>query len=164
MTASCIDRASVKHHASLAMNVALRAPSIDDAAAIATLVGELGSTASQGDIEARLPLLLDRDRFFLALATGPDGALLGIVNAERRLTIESGISYELTGLVVSSRARRAGVGSALVAAAEAWAISQGGVALRVRCNVVRPEAHSFYRGLGYDLRKTQHCYERSLRP
>jgi GNAT superfamily N-acetyltransferase len=145
------------------MQVSLRTASIDDSLAIATLVGELGYPASPGDIEARLSLLLGSDRYFIAVATESIAGLLGLVNAERRLNIESGTSYELTGLVVSANARRAGVGSALVAAAEAWALSHGASSLRVRSNVVRPEAHSFYAGRGYALQKTQHCYVRSFR-
>lgn len=135
---------------------------IDDAAVIATLVGELGYSASADDIKARLPLLLGSDRYFLAVATAADGGLLGLVNAEQRLNIESGTSFELTGLVVASSARRGGVGSALVAAAESWAVAHGATAVRVRSNVVRPEAHAFYARLGYGLQKTQHCYARSL--
>lgn len=141
----------------------LRPASIEDAAAIAALVGELGYSASADDIKARLPLILDSDRYFLAVATAADGVLLGLVNAERRLNIESGTSFGLTGLVVASSARRGGVGSALVAAAEAWARTHGADAMRVRSNVVRPEAHAFYARLGYGLQKTQHCYARSLR-
>jgi GNAT superfamily N-acetyltransferase len=135
---------------------------IDDAAVIATLVGELGYSASADDIKARLPLLLGSDRYFLAVATAADGGLLGLVNAEQRLNIESGTSFELTGLVVASSARRGGVGSALVAAAESWAVAHGATTMRVRSNVVRPEAHAFYARLGYGLQKTQHCYARSL--
>jgi GNAT superfamily N-acetyltransferase len=141
----------------------LRPASLDDAAAIAALVGELGYSASAGDIAARLPLLLDSDRYFLVVAAAADGALLGLINAERRLNIESGTAYEITGLVVASSARRARVGSALVAAAEAWACAHGARAMRVRSNVVRPEAHAFYARLGYGLQKTQHCYARVLR-
>ena len=129
---------------------------------IATLVGELGYSASADDIKARLPLLLGSDRYFLAVATAADGGLLGLVNAEQRLNIESGTSFELTGLVVASSARRGGVGSALVAAAESWAVAHGATTMRVRSNVVRPEAHAFYARLGYGLRKTPHCYARSL--
>ena len=129
---------------------------------IATLVGELGYSASADDIKARLPLLLGSDRYLLAVATAADGGLLGLVNAEQRLNIESGTSFELTGLVVASSARRGGVGSALVAAAESWARARGATSMRVRSNVVRPEAHAFYARLGYGLQKTQHCYARSL--
>lgn len=145
------------------MNLSLRPATIADASAIATLVGELGFPASPGDIEARLPLLQECDRYFLTVATGPDGGLLGLINAERRLNIESGTSYEITGLVVASSTRGAGVGSALVAAAEAWASSHGADRLRVRSNVTRPEAHLFYAKLGYGLQKTQHCYAKALR-
>ncbi|MFN3987984.1 MAG: GNAT family N-acetyltransferase [Rhodocyclaceae bacterium] len=145
------------------MQVLLRPASIDDSLAIATLVGELGYPANPGDIEARLSVLIGSDRYFIAVAAESSGGLLGLVNAERRLTIESGTSYELTGLVVSASARRTGVGSALVAAAEAWALSHGASSLRVRSDVVRPEAHSFYAGRGYALQKTQHCYVKPLR-
>ena len=88
--------------------------------AASALVGELGCPAKPGETEARLQPLLDRDRYFLAVASGTDGHLLGLVNAGRRINIESGTSFGLTGLVVASSARRAGVGSALVAAAEEW--------------------------------------------
>ena len=146
-----------------ATRVSLRPASIDDAAAIAALVGELGYSASAGDIAARLPLLLDSDRYFLVVAAAAHGALLGLINAEQRLNIESGTAYEITGLVVASSARRAGVGSALVGAAEAWARAHGAGSMRVRSNVVRPEAHAFYARLGYGLQKTQHCYARAVR-
>jgi len=145
------------------MNFSVRPASIEDIAAIAALVGELGYPASREDIAARLTPLLDRDRYFLAVASGTDGGLLGVVNAERRLTIESGASFEITGLVVASPARRAGIGSSLVAAAEAWAFAHGAISTRVRSNVVRPESHAFYARLGSGVQKTQHCYARSLR-
>ena len=64
------------------MHVTLRPASIDDAAAIAALVGELGYSASAGDIAARLPLLLDSDRYFLVVAAASDGRLLGLSNVE----------------------------------------------------------------------------------
>ncbi len=51
------------------MNISLRTSSTNDAAAIATLVGELGHPVKPGEIEARLQLLLDRDRYFLAVAS-----------------------------------------------------------------------------------------------
>lgn len=145
------------------MNVSIRTAAVADTMSIAKIVGELGYSASPSDIATRLPFLLDSDRYFLAVATGSDGGLLGVINAERRLNIESGLSYEITGLVVASIVRRAGVGSALlVAAAEAWARSHGAEVMRVRSNVVRPEAHLFYARLGFGLQKTQHCYAKAL--
>lgn len=144
------------------MNVSIRSAAVADTLSIAKIVGELGYSASPSDIATRLPLLLDSDRYFLAVATGSDGGLLGVINAERRLNIESGLSHEITGLVVASIVRRAGVGSALVAAAEAWARSHGAEVMRVRSNVVRPEAHLFYARLGFGLQKTQHSYAKAL--
>ena len=76
--------------------------------------------------------------------------------------LESGESAELTGLVVASAARRLGVGSALVAAAEEWARANGFSSLRVRSNVTRAESHPFYEKLGFERAKTQHAYRKAL--
>ena len=145
------------------MQISLRPASTDDTSALASLVGELGYQATEPQIEERLAVLLHEDRYFLVVATDLAGRVIGLVNAEIRLSIESGVSHELTGLVVSSLARGAGVGAALVSAAEQWALAHGANQLRVRSNVVRPEAHSFYAGRGYALQKTQHCYVKPLR-
>ena len=81
---------------------------------------------------------------------------------ERHCSLESGEQAELAGLVVSSDARRLGVGRALVAAAEAWTRAAGFPTLRVRSNVLRAESHAFYRSVGFVPVKTQHTYEKSL--
>ncbi len=62
------------------------------------------------------------------------------------------------GLVVSQACRRAGIGRALVAAAEQWQTERGVAAICVRSNVVRPESHPFYESLGFARYKTQHAY------
>ena len=145
------------------MNLSVRPASLGDAEAVATLDGESGYPATREDIAARLSPLLDLDRPLLAVAGGSPGGLPGLIDSESRLAIESGTSCGLTGLVFAADARQAGLGSALVAAAEAWALACGAASMRVRSNVVRPEAHAFYARLGYGIQKTQHCYARSLR-
>jgi GNAT superfamily N-acetyltransferase len=99
----------------------------------------------------------------VAVAQGR-GTLLGWVHAEQRLNLESGERGELVGLVVGGVARRAGVGRALVHAAERWAAARNLAAIVVRSNVVRPESHAFYRRLGYEPTKTQQVYRKALKP
>lgn len=140
----------------------LRAPTPSDAPALAALVAALGYPSADEEIERRRVMLMRRDDVLLRVAAESGGELLGMVNAERRLTIASGMQFEITSLVVSPHARRRGVGAMLVAAAETWALSLGASALRVRSDVVRPEAHAFYASCGYQVRKTQHCYQRAL--
>ncbi|MEI7038098.1 GNAT family N-acetyltransferase [Fulvimonas yonginensis] len=91
-----------------------------------------------------------------------EGRLDGWITAERRLGLETGERVEITGLVVDARARRGGVGRILVAAAEAWARTEGLDTVVVRSNVQRAASHPFYEGLGYVRTKSQHVYARSV--
>lgn len=62
--------------------------------------------------------------------------------------------------MVDAGARRSGVGRALVAVAEQWTRERGLDTLFLRSNIVRPEAHAFYPGLGFARTKTQHVYSK----
>lgn len=57
---------------------------------------------------------------------------------------------------------RNGVGRALVASAEAWALGNGFSSIGVRSNVARVESHPFYERLGFARTKTQHVYSKTL--
>jgi GNAT superfamily N-acetyltransferase len=139
----------------------LRNARLDDAAEIARLSCELGYPATAQDIAARLTVLLPLSHHHAMVVQGNDG-LLGWIAVERRLTLESGERIEIVGLVVSPVARRSGIGQALVADAERWALAQGFDSIVVRSNVARTESHPFYERLGYVRRKTQHAYSKPL--
>jgi ribosomal protein S18 acetylase RimI-like enzyme len=92
-----------------------------------------------------------------------DGSRIdGYVSVERRLILVEDERAEITGLVVDSAARRSGIGRALVKAAEQWAVHQGLHTVVVRSNVVRPESHPFYEGIGYQRMKTSHTYHKEV--
>jgi GNAT superfamily N-acetyltransferase len=133
-----------------------------DAAEIARISLEFGYQTTVHQIRAALNQMLRSTRYFAVVASADAGHLLGWAVAECRLTLESGESVELTGLVVTASARRQGVGSALVAAAERWALQNGFSAIRVRSNVTRTESHPFYERLGFERTKTQHAYKKLL--
>lgn len=143
------------------MNHVLRQATLADAAEVSRLVTELGYSASVDHVEERLRRLLREDRVLVLVAESDEG-LLGWVNAEERLTLESGASFEIVGLVVDARARRCGVGHALVREVESWAVTKGAASVRVRSNVARVESHAFYEAVGYRRQKTQHAYERPV--
>ena len=134
----------------------------EHAGEIARLSGELGYPATADEIAQRLASLSAASHAYVAVAAAPDGRLLGWMVVERHCCLESGEEAELAGLVVSSDARRLGVGRALVAAAEAWTRAAGFAKLRVRSNVLRVESHALYRGIGFVPVKTQHTYEKLL--
>ncbi len=140
----------------------IRPARLPDAAEIGRLAIELGYPASVLEVAARLQLMLAAESYFVAVAPGHGGVLLGWVAAERRVLLESGEKAEITGLVVSLAARRAGVGASLVAAAEQWAAGLGLKSICVRSNVARMESHGFYQAIDYMPRKTQQYYEKQL--
>jgi GNAT superfamily N-acetyltransferase len=158
------------HGALLQMSAAfaVRAAVPADAAVIARLSAQLGYPAEATVFEARLRRLLDSPLHAVLVAAGKPApakagdALAGLVGLEHRITLESGERAEIVGLVVDAAARRAGVGRALVAAAEAWTRGRGLDTLFLRSNVVRPEAHAFYPGLGFARTKTQHVYSKRV--
>ena len=76
--------------------------------------------------------------------------------------IEVGAWVEIVGLVVSSKARRSGIGRRLIAEVERWAASLGAERVVVRSNTKRDESHRFYPAMGYEMVKTQAVYQKKL--
>lgn len=139
----------------------IRPATIADAADIARLSNELGYPATSEQIATRLAGLLGSAAHFIVVAELPP-SVVGWIAAERRLLLESGERVEVVGLIVASTAKRAGIGSALVRAAEEWAVAQNLKVISVRSNVARAESHPFYERLGYIRTKTQHAYAKQL--
>lgn len=131
-----------------------------DAAEIARLSTQLGYPASVETFAARLHKLIDSPRHAVLVAVGDGNRLGGYVATEQRMSLALGERVEIVALVVDSQARRTGVGKALVAAAEQWAIDAGTPDVFLRSNILRPESHPFYESLGYERTKTQHAYSK----
>lgn len=92
-----------------------------------------------------------------------DGArVVGWIHGLPRWLLETASYVEIQSLVVGAEARRLGVGRALVEQVVEWARGQGFARVRVRSNVSRVEAHSFYPALGFTRVKTQHNYDLAL--
>lgn len=141
--------------------VPLRPATPADAAEIARLSAQLGYPATAQAIESRLRKLVDSPSHEVLVAAG-EGRLDGFVAVEHRLIIEYGERGEIVALVVDERARRGGVGRALLTAAERWASARGLADIVVRSNAARQESHPFYESIGYGRTKTQHVYRKPL--
>ncbi|GAB6196902.1 GNAT family N-acetyltransferase [Lysobacter xanthus] len=142
--------------------IAIRAARIADAAEIARLSAQLADPVTPECMAVRLAAFVD-DAPRAAFVADTGDALAGWIAVERRMTLETGEAFEITGLVVDAAQRRSGVGARLVAAADAWRAAQGGQGLLVRSNVVRAASHAFYASLGFQFAKTQHVYRRAPR-
>lgn len=140
----------------------LRRARLDDAAELARLSAQLGYPQHETTFASRLRRLLVSADHPVIVATDDNRTLLGFVAIEHRLMLELGERVEIVGLVVDDRARRRGIGQALVRAAEDWARELGVAEVMVRSNIVRAESHPFYEGAGFSRTKTQHVYRKRL--
>ncbi len=143
-------------------NVAFRDAQASDAPMLAALAGELGYPTTSAEMERRLEVLRTDPRHKIVVAE--HNALLGWIHVSMIETLESESFAEIRGLVVAETHRGSGIGRQLVAAAEHWANQKKCSRIRVRTNIVRVDAHAFYKKLGYVSKKTQDVFDKSLLP
>jgi GNAT superfamily N-acetyltransferase len=129
-----------------------------DAEVVAALASELGYPNETEAIRIRIRAIGESD--LLLVAVDASDKAVGFIQAHRLCIIEVGFRVEILGLVVSSSARRDGIGRRLIAEVERWASNIGAEAVSVRSNTKRTEAHIFYPATGYKKIKTQAVYEK----
>ena len=143
--------------------VTIRRAGPADAAEMSALAGQLGYPTRIEPLVRRLCAVLARPDHEALLAE-IDGAIVGWVHVLQTANVEADLCAAIGGLVVDAAHRGRGVGTALLAAAEEWAIRRGERRIRVRSNVVRTEAHRFYENHGYTLIKHQAVFDKTLGP
>jgi len=138
-------------------------PTPEDAAALTELCRQLGYPATPQALAQRLAVLGARADHWVCVARDCRNAPQGWIHAFITHHLQSEPYAEIGGMVVAEGRRSAGLGAALLAAAENWARDCGMNRIRVRSNAVRDRAHRFYEGKGYARAKTQHIFEKRLR-
>lgn len=133
-----------------------------DLPAVVELCEQLGYPCTLAEAAKRFDRIRSEADHAMLVAELVGGRVAGWIHVHPVHTIESDSYAEIGGLVVDQNCRRQGAGRALVAEAERWAREQGFARIRVRSNIVRPEAHEFYPGIGFERLKTQHTYGRAL--
>lgn len=139
----------------------IRPLTVDDAAAVADLSGQLGYPESPDKFRGRLRAMLQlEDHFALAAARGTE--LLGWIHAavERHLQVDDAVV--IGGLVVAEAVRGRGVGRLLCQEVEGRARQLGFSRVRVRSQIKREDAHRFYLREGYRQVKTSLVFEKAL--
>ncbi len=131
-----------------------------DAATLAVLAGELGYAVTFGQMQARLAETSDASRYGVYVAERD--SVVGWIQVSVVVSLESGETAEIRGLVVDEAHRSEGIGGALVAAAEQWARERGLSRIRVRTNVTRERTQQFYRKLSFRSAKKQEVFDKDL--
>ena len=141
-------------------NVVVRDARDDDVDAISALLAQLGYPLEPDEAAGRLARVRAAgDRVLVAES---DGAVSGVATLHLKHVLHRpqpvGV---LTVLVVDERARGAGLGAALVAAAEHGFAARGCGVVEVASHRARTRAHAFYQRLGYE--PTSLGFRRTLR-
>lgn len=127
-----------------------------DAAAINELLDQLGYPQSDpATTAARIKTWTDDPDGAVYVADTEQG-LLGVISVHTCPFFErDGTWARIVALVVSDKARRQGVGSHLITAAETFATNQGCLRMEVTSAAHRSQAHTFYESHGYTVTPTR---------
>lgn len=142
--------------------IAIRPATLADAPTIATLAGELGYPTTPRDASNRLQTVLHDPEQAVFVAQAPSSRVVAWVHVFVARCVLADPFSDVGGLVVAHEFRGRGIGQQLVERALTWTHDQGLSSIRIRTNVVRESAHSFYESLGFRREKTQHVYIKEI--
>jgi GNAT superfamily N-acetyltransferase len=128
----------------------VRQVQVEDAEAVAALLGELGYPSTPSQAAERLARIAGDPSMWVVVAElGSEIAGLGALHVQN-LVERDDLGCEVAGLVVGERFRRGGVGEALMEALEDEARRRGGRVMVLNTAHRRADAHAFYEALGYE--------------
>ena len=142
--------------------ITIRRATLDDLNCILYLAEQLGYPTGREAMTQRLTSILSSPDKVIFVADPGDGKAAGYNQAGEHVSLEVDPLVEIDGLVVSRDHRRQGIGGMLIAAVEEWARSLGIPTVRLHTNIIREEAHRFYKDLGFVINKTQYSMVKKL--
>jgi N-acetylglutamate synthase-like GNAT family acetyltransferase len=130
--------------------VTIRDARLEDSAAIANLMCELGYNTTPTEMVSRLqPILTNRS--YKTLVAVSDGGVCGMIGTIFYPSYEHNTpSARIVALVVSTEMRGRGIGRQLVEALESELPKNRITQLAVNTQLTRKEAHKFYEALGFE--------------
>ena len=124
----------------------------DDTGAVAALGEQLRYEVTATEVAERLASIA-RDPEAAVLVAEVEGSVVGWIHVYGVTWVQMGRFAGVGGMVVADERRGEGIGSRLLEAAETWARDRSYPLIRVRSNVIRDRAHSFYIERGYQTEK-----------
>jgi len=143
------------------MEISIRSIAEQDAGAINVLSTQLGYTMPIEQTLANIRSVSGTNghNAFVAIH---ENKIIGWIGAAVALQIESAPFCEIRGLIVDERYRGHGIGKLLIEKVKQWSKESGNKTLRLRCNMIRKEAHLFYHHLGFTEIKEQKVFEMKI--
>lgn len=136
----------------------IRKAKLTDYKAIADLTEQLGYPNDAEKLKATLTIVLSHQEYQVWVGV-IDDKIVGWMQLQRTITIETGVCVEIIGLVVDIQRRGQGLGGLFIEKALRWSKTLGCFRLRVRCNILRTESHQFYEKMGFSLKKKQKVFD-----
>ena len=133
-----------------------------DAAAVRPLLGQLGYDLEEPEIERRIARIAGAAGHCLLVAEDNEGRPVALLHVFGRAALEKPPEAVVQALVVRDGVRRRGLGRAMMALAEKWAVERGYRYISLGSQVGREQAHAFYRRLGYERYATSHQFRKSI--
>jgi GNAT superfamily N-acetyltransferase len=143
-------------------SIEVRAAGKSDVEALARLAGELGYPSTAAQVRERLDAVEGNPQQATFVAVANIGDVVGWIELCEIRSLVHDPRAEITGLVVDSMHRGAGVGRLLVERGETWARERGLSTIGIRSNIIRDRAHEFYLALGYAVTKSQKVFRKAL--
>ena len=131
------------------VDVVVRKAELADAAALASLMCELGYETRTAEMEMRLEPIIENSHYrtFVAVSSGK---ICGMIGTFCYYSYEhNDVGGRIIALVVSDGMRRRGIGRELIAAAEKDFAQRNITRVSLNTRFARESAHTFYEGLGY---------------
>jgi GNAT superfamily N-acetyltransferase len=132
-----------------------------DLAAARPLLAQLGYDMAPEEVRRRFATVTGAADH-AAFVAESDGRVIGLVHVYGRPALEKPPEAIVQALVVDATIRRGGVGARLMDVAERWAAEHGFTSVALSSNVVRDDAHAFYRRRGYAEIATGHWFRKAL--
>ncbi|WP_444964061.1 GNAT family N-acetyltransferase [Nocardiopsis sp. M1B1] len=131
-------------------HVTVRTVRTADADGLVPLYAALSHPATAAQVRSRLERLAGDPTYGFWVGEVVSGELLGFAAGHLLFPVEDDTpAAQLIALVTAGDARGRGVGTALCAAFEAWAVERGAARAMLNSSTGRAEAHAFYTRRGY---------------
>ena len=99
-----------------------------------------------------------KSEYWETFVADADGETVGFIGVMKGMAYNiDGFYAEIAALAVSEKARRGGIGTALVRKAEEWALQNDVREVELHSNMKRLDAHLFYEKIGYVKKSYWFC-------
>ena len=132
------------------LDLTIRVAEMNDAAALAQLMCELGYETTKSEMQMRMERIAADDyyRTFVAVLDGKVCGMIGTLACPSYEYNDPG--GRILALATLGTMRRRGIGRALIATAEKDFAHRGIRRVAVNTRLAREDAHKFYESLGYE--------------